>query len=228
MVWRRPCRVPLVTWLNVLQYTLIAATLLSTSLLRADVQGVTGAVFAGLALGLSCVTILKTTAAVAAQLWESSRVLSDEQQQNGDCLTSCRKGTALSLRKLMSNADNRDQVSFPSSNIHDASLTSSGWSGAAPEAVEARRCVDPLSYEQTESLVMLLNLCCGAQQPHGEEGRVQMWHANVEPSSCPKATNLRDPSTRLVGSERSEYAAQRRAQARQQHSVSFRAMNSLL
>ncbi|CUG85798.1 transmembrane protein, putative [Bodo saltans] len=71
MVWTRPCRVRLTTWLNVLQYVLTFMTMLLTSLLRAGTTRLLATALSSLALALSFVTLSKFVSSIVAELWES-------------------------------------------------------------------------------------------------------------------------------------------------------------
>ncbi|CUG85758.1 membrane-associated protein, putative [Bodo saltans] len=229
MVWRRPCRVHLTMWLNVLQYVLTFSTLLVT------VRGADGTILSLLALGLSFVTILKLIGTVAALMWETKvtalLLLLNQRVEGGQKLQQHRLvtgSTEIQLRDTSSGAGERhssqSKSQSSSSNSHNE------------EAMQKPIYEDLLSYDQREALMMVLRMCCNNTHHHQNDPALELRkgeHRPTEESWSP--VNLGDlrrgRRNELVSVEpvlHSVYGAQRRAQRQQQHAVSYRVVNQLL
>ncbi|CUG85803.1 transmembrane protein, putative [Bodo saltans] len=158
MIWRRPCRVPLLTWLNVLQYLLSFLTMLLTSLLRAGISSVDKNVLPGFSLALNCVTMSKMTGNVVAQLWEARF----NQNNLDDQGTLPATADSPSLHELIE----KDDFSLMPVDLRRCSPTrrNSFKSSAATDVSSSSKkqscSSESLSRDQQNSLEMLLQLCC--------------------------------------------------------------------
>ncbi|CUG85795.1 membrane-associated protein, putative [Bodo saltans] len=165
MIWRRPCRVPLLTWLNVLQYLLSFAVMLSTAILRSDAQAIdreslaASVLLSSLALALSSVTLLKLAGTVAAQLWEA-RVLLHFQETERQLLAASavkRQGKTTSTT-LLESTPPMDKEFFGSRQMSARRLFQSS-SNQFSEALPLNH-VDLLSLDQRNALRLLVDMCC--------------------------------------------------------------------